>query len=212
MLIKLARKRQQSRLDGYACIGDFHNGIFECDFVSPWTKSGCNLDAVVMIIGQDWTSEDNLSGPIPDHDSLHLGYSRKWPTNRNLDDLLRRHFALNRADCYLTNIFPFIKPGGATSNIRVRDLVHCAREYTLPEIEIVQPRIAICLGKVTFVALARATKHAEPRTMSDAVLNPFIHRRTSIHCVAHTGALGMNNRGRQQVDRDWQALAARLLS
>lgn len=210
MLLQLARKRQRSRLDGYACIGDFHDGIFECDFVSPWTRSGCNLDADVMVIGQDWTSEDNLSGPVPDHDSLHLGYSRKWPTNRNLDDLLLRHFALDRSDCYLTNVFPFIKPGGATSNIRMRDLTKCALEYTLPEMKIVQPQLAICLGKVAFVALAKATNQKVPSKMSDAIDNPFNHQQTSIHCVAHTGALGMNNRGREQVDRDWQALAATL--
>jgi hypothetical protein len=28
-----------------------------------------------------------------------------------------------------------------------------------------------------------------------------------VHCVAHTGAFGMNNRSRGKVEEDWQKLA-----
>ena len=59
-LLRLARLRQSSRLDGSAAIGDFHDGIFESDHVSPWTKSGCNVDAKIMVVGQDWLSSEVL--------------------------------------------------------------------------------------------------------------------------------------------------------
>jgi len=60
-LIELAKLRQSTRLEGYLGIGDFHDGLFECDHVSPLTKSGSNADAVVMVVGQDWASADFLS-------------------------------------------------------------------------------------------------------------------------------------------------------
>ncbi len=59
-LRKLAKRRQVHRLQPHACLADFHSGIYECDYVSPWSKSACNVDAEVMIIGQDWVSWDVL--------------------------------------------------------------------------------------------------------------------------------------------------------
>ena len=52
-LRELARLRQSTRLDGYACIGDFHSGIFECDHVSPYTTSANNVDAEIEFRGHD---------------------------------------------------------------------------------------------------------------------------------------------------------------
>ncbi|MFZ1547468.1 MAG: hypothetical protein WAT12_10275 [Candidatus Nitrotoga sp.] len=33
----LVKLRKASRWEGYGCIGDYQNGLFECDFVSPYT-------------------------------------------------------------------------------------------------------------------------------------------------------------------------------
>lgn len=159
-----------------------------------------------MVIGQDWSSADVLARE-PDLEVAKLGFDRNFPTNRNLDDLLRRHFRLERTDCYLTNLFPFIKPGGASAHIRMADLVWSAREFTLLEIRIVSPKLVICLGLRTFRALAHADGRQPPATLAQAIAAPFAIGGSTVHCVAHTGALGMNNRSRGQVDKDWRALA-----
>ncbi len=52
-LLQLARKRQSIRYDGYASIGDYDNGLWECDYISPYSKSAHNEDAEVVIILQD---------------------------------------------------------------------------------------------------------------------------------------------------------------
>jgi len=207
-LLQIARLRQSFRLDGYASVGDFHGGIFECDHVSPWTKSGCNVDAEIMIVGQDWSSSDVLASDPPNTHSLGLGFDPKFPTNRNLDNLLKHHFDLNRAECYLTNVFPLIKLGEASAPIRPKDMVVTAQRFTLPEIQIVSPYLVICLGRSTFLALMRATGRNGSPNMVQAVNSPFKFADSMVHCVAHTGARGMNNRGRSQVDKDWQQLAA----
>ena len=47
-LLELARERQADRWPGYDTIGDYHEGRYECDFVSPYARSAANVDAHVM--------------------------------------------------------------------------------------------------------------------------------------------------------------------
>lgn len=209
-LIELARLRQSTHLDGYACIGDFHHGIFECDHVSPFTKSGNNVDAEVMIVGQDWSSTDKLASEPPDMRSAKLGYTPNLPTNKNLDALLMRHFRLTRAECYLTNLFPFVKQGNLSTNIPFSDLIDCAQRFTLREIGIVSPQIVICLGIRTFNALRRASGIKGTLKLDQGMKSQFCFKNSMIYCVAHTGRLGMNHRGREQVESDWQKIARRI--
>ena len=203
-LALVAQRKASPRLPRHKCLADFHDGIFECDFVSPWTKSGCNVDAAVMVIGQDWASADMLE-KNPRH-VAERGYDDRLATNRRLDDLLRTHLRLARADCYLTNLFVFIKPGGASARIPAKDLHWSAQTFTIPEIEIVSPKLVICLGLVTFRALSYVAGQRQPRTMADAVSSPWAYGATMVHCVAHTGAFGTMNRSKEQVDADWQSL------
>ncbi len=180
---------------------------YECDYVSPYTKSADNINARVMVVAQDWASADSLSAEKPDRDSVELGYTPNLRTNRNLHDLLKRHFALSRGECYMTNLFPFIKRGPMDAPIPWKDMVRCAKEFTLEEIRIVEPGLIICLGLKTFLALRTAVGHSGTMKMPEAIEKPFNIGETRVHCVAHTGARGTNNRGREQVERDWENLA-----
>ena len=47
-----------------------------------------------------------------------------------------------------------------TEKIPVSDLERAAREFALPQIEIIEPDIAVCLGKDCFDALRVAARHA----------------------------------------------------
>ncbi len=208
-LRQLARKRRSAPLDGYARIGDFYDDAYECKYVSPWTKSGCNLDAEVMVVGQDWASVDTLVGDgRPDPVRARLGYDPKSRTNKNLDRRLCEHLGIVRDDCYLTNMFPFIKPGKKAAKIRQRDMELCAREYTLEEVRIVRPRLVLCLGLKTFKAFRVAAGRKKPRNMGEAVNSPFEFEGSTVYCVAHVGSQGENQRGRDQVAADWQRIAS----
>src|SRR5262245_53326039 len=61
-LEELAKKRRQTRRDGYGHIGDYHGGRYDCNFVSPYTKSAPNVDSPIFIMLQDWASDDFLRG------------------------------------------------------------------------------------------------------------------------------------------------------
>jgi uracil-DNA glycosylase len=135
-------------------LSDFHNGYYECDHVSPWSISACNVDAELMLIGQDWASSEILKRE-PDEKRRGIGQDWSSLTNSNLREFLK-HMRLGFSETYATNLFPFIKLGAKDAPIPFRDLVRCARTYAIPQIETVSPRIAICLGGRTFDAIRSA--------------------------------------------------------
>jgi hypothetical protein len=150
-LLRLARLRQGTRLVGYGCLADYHEGAYECDEVSPYTKSAGNVDARVFVMLQDWASNDTLRGPF-DPESARLGHTPNRRTNILLQRLLREVFDVSLAEVYATKLFPFIKPGGMSARIRWGDLVRAAREFALPQIEIIKPALVVCLGLNTYNA------------------------------------------------------------
>lgn len=208
-LLALARKRQAARWPGYNPLAEYHRGAYECDFVSPYTKSAGNVEAQVMILLQDWSSDAWLSGEL-DHAVVRLGLSPTLPTNINLARLLETTFGLDLADTYATNLFPFIKAGNLSTTITVRDVEQAAREFGLPQIDIVAPRLVVCLGLSTFNGLRRALGMKTVTTMSVALGSPFNYNGTRVWCQAHTGVMGQNTRNRGGIDRvsgDWRSMA-----
>lgn len=208
-LIALAKKRQSTRWPGYTDIGDYHHGAYECLHVSPYTKAAGNVDAKVMVMLQDWTSHDVIIREL-DPFVVKNGYTENFPTNKKLKMLLKEHFGLSLSDTYATNLFPFVKPGGISTPINRLDLLRAAKEFVLPQIEIVQPVIVICLGLVTFNALREACGRSRVFPLGTAIDgSPFDYSGSQIWCQAHTGGLGQagRNRGGNKVTADWQRMA-----
>src|SRR5438477_8132572 len=209
-LLKLAKLRQATRWEGYKCIGDYPNGIYECDFVSPYTKTAGNVDAEILVMLQDWSSDESLRDLI-DYELATLGHTPHLPTNRNLTRLLNATFGLTLRDIYGTNLFPFIKLGGMSKSIPRSDLVRAAREFALPQIRIVNPKLVVCLGLNTFNALRQACDLGPCLRIGLAIDSPFNIDSIRVWCQAHTGALGQNNRNKGGVDRvshDWRKMKA----
>jgi hypothetical protein len=216
-LADLILRRKQARDPKYHALSDFDGGFYDGDFISPWTISACNLDADLMIVAQDWSSAETLesskrSTPAQKEARKRLGHDPDIPTNKNLRALLKRHFDLEFAETYATNLFVFIKPGTISAKIPIEDLAYCAETYTLPEIEIVQPRMVLCLGKDTFNAIQRALGHPMSK-LSEASL-PTAHTKlrsgAEIYGVPHTGSWGTKNAGGlDNVDAIWARLSSR---
>jgi uracil-DNA glycosylase len=207
-LLSLARLRQATRWNGYTSIADYHGGAYECDFISPYTKTAGNVDAAIMVLLQDWSSHENLSGPI-DEMARDFGYTPTEPTSRTLARLLQATFGLTISEVYGTNLFPFVKPKGMSKPIPNADLVKAAREFALPQIEIVNPRLVICLGMATFNAVRSASGLRRVDSMETALNAAFTTGTTQMWCQAHTGHFGQLNRNRGGVDRvsdDWRRM------
>jgi len=212
-LRELAKRRQACKLEGYTKpynqIGDYHRGVYECDHVSPYTKSACNLDANVMVFLQDWSCDESLRGPVKP-ERISLGYTPTKRTNVTLIEHLGHHLELRLSDTYATNLFPFIKRGSANAAIPRRDLELAAYEYGLPQLTIVRPKIAVCLGLSTFKALRAACGQDKVQRIAEAIAAPFCHEETVVFCQAHTSQQGQNTRNRldkRQVHKDWSKMA-----
>jgi len=206
----LAEKRKQHTWPGYAGIGDYHNGAYECDFVSPYTKTAGNIDADVMVILQDWASSKFCEKPI-NNEAIKDGRVSTIRTNVMLDCLLKEHLGLDICQIYATNLFPFIKQGVMNLNIPQKDLIKAAKEFALPQMQIIQPRVVICLGLKTFNALQSACTIPTSKRMSDAIASSFQYEESVIFCQAHTSTQGQNTRNRGGVHRvtaDWESLNA----
>ncbi|MEI8372161.1 MAG: hypothetical protein WCJ35_04905 [Planctomycetota bacterium] len=207
-LLSLARLRQSTRWDGYNSIADYHDGAYECDSVSPYTKTARNVDANIMVILLDWASDCALSGPL-DRDARDLGYTRSLTTNINLVRLLNDTFGLSLSDVYGTNLFPFVKPGGMSAGIPDRDLKRAALEFALPQIDIVNPRLVICLGMDTFNPIRRQYGLSRAKNMEAAISSPFTIGNTKVWFQAHTGYFGQMMRNKGSVDQvmlDWKRM------
>ncbi len=201
----LATKRKETFWPPHCSIGDYHDGAYECEFVSPYTKSAGNVDSDIFVLLQDWSSDDYLRGSL-DADCINYGLTRSFPTNRRLVELLKEHFGARLEDIYATNLFPFVKNGGISSCIPREDLVRAANQFALPQIDIVRPKLVICLGLNTFNAISEACGLSRAKCMNEAVSSPFRFQDACIWCQAHTGARGQNNRGRERVSEEWRRM------
>jgi uracil-DNA glycosylase len=206
-LLQLAIFRKNSRWDGYDCIGDFHEGVYECSYVSPYTIGAHNVGSPLMILLQDWASSDVLNGLVL-HEHYQIGHDPARTTNIRLQKLLHDHFNCALKDTYATNVFPFVKRGPMKATIPRAILARAARQFAIPQIEIVAPRLAVCLGKAAFDAVATAAGQPRTETLDDAISSPFVIGETKVWCQAHTGQMGVSNRGGiENVSKDWAVMA-----
>lgn len=205
-----------SRLEGfsrdYRHVEEFHGGYYDNHpWVSPWTISACHVDSDLMLIGQDWASEDFLMQP-PDAHLRDLGHDPDLPTNRNLKRLLSDAFGRGFEDTFATNAFAFAKPGGMNTRIPEPDLKRSAALYTLKEIEIIRPKLVICIGIGTFNALRLAVGHRPVRLETiDYNAAALTCCGSEVHGVPHVGARGLSATGGYARSREiWGGLSDRL--
>ena len=207
----LARHRRENVFPGYSGIGDYHFGAYECDFVSPYTKSAGNVNADIMLVLQDWCSDEYLrQQKRADSDLVRLGHDPELDTNENLKSLISTHFGIGLEQTYATNLFPFIKPGPMSAGVRFVDLKKAAEIYTVPEIEIVAPRLVVCLGANVYRAIRKSRGLPPAGNLDMAIKSPFCFGDAQVWAQSHPGRLGRNNRNRggaNRVAEDWRRMA-----
>ena len=207
-MLALAEKRRLDPLDKlskpYLQVEEIDDGNWEgCKLVSPRSKSSFNLNSDLMIIMQDWASHDpnpsqvriNKSNDCDSREFLFKnGYHPKTKTNTNLQVLLHDTFRLEFKDVYITNLFVFIKIGKMNERIPRCDLNYSASTYTLNEIDIVNPKLIICLGEATYLTLTKLIT-SESVKFRESLSNPINYRGSVIYGVPHTSPLGIANCG-----------------
>jgi len=209
-LKELATLRQSKTYPNYHSISEYANGAYECDYVSPYSKSAHNVDCDVFIILQDWSSDSSLKGSVS-QEIVDRGFTlKKVRTNTNLINLLKSQLKLELKETYTTNLFPYIKKGNISSYIPNKDMDRAASEFTLPMLNIIEPQIAIALGMKTYNALRRCCSLKNVSCMQEAVDSPFLYNKTKIYFQTHPSQRSQNLRNKNnknQVNLDWKSMA-----
>jgi restriction system protein len=150
--LELAAKRVATRWPPFRQPEDF--GYDFREWVSPYTKSA-HASGSLAIVLQDWSGTDMLEAEF-DPEVQQYGRKPTLKTNRFLDSLLDRVLGLQIGDVYVTNVFPFVKPGSISAGIGLRNLVKSAETFAVHELRLAQPTQVVALGSHTHAALTRA--------------------------------------------------------
>lgn len=192
-------------------LGDFYNGLYDFDdHVVPYSKSAGNLEAEVMFVGQDWASEDFLNQENPDMVQYEKGHDPRLPYNKLFFRILEDFFNIKFKDTYSTDAFVFIKPGNMGTKIHHHDMYLSAREYVMPQIDIIKPKTVICIGGSTHTALRKIFGLPYKAVKSSLDDEPIVYNKTKIIVGTHLGARATSSLGglTEQM-RIWENIAIR---
>jgi restriction system protein len=204
-------ERRKSGLDndwlpaGYRRLADFG---YESEYVVPWSTSACAYDSDVMLMAQDWASSDLLEQSGKE-EMKRVGRDVTLKSNIAIDLLLKQYLNLEFHQTYATDTFVYVKPGGMSAPVKWGALVQSARLYALPQIEIIRPRMVICLGRgANYSALHNAALGSMPPALEgDSPKGPILWKNSEIYGVTHPSRARMY---KTRVQAEWEFLAHRL--
>lgn len=189
------------------------SGAFDSSEIGPWTTWQGNLDAPVVVVGQDWGD---------------VAYFTKWqgndllagnPTNKNLQQLLKQlgiaiQLTNSKQDqqIFLTNLILCLKDGGLQAPITKEWCSNCATRFLKELLEIIQPTLVITLGAMPARAALDLFQVKYRRSWSLKRLMqtaPFLlFNNTWLYPVYHCGNSSINrNRSYVEQEADWQQAA-----
>ncbi len=208
----LVEKRKDCRIcEGLTNPSVIDGGKYDSNEIGPWSLWQGNLDAELLIVGQDWSDVD---------------YFRKWegrdepqsnPTDCNLRHLLDilgvkiENPRENQTELiFMTNLILCLKQGGLQSRVEDEWIKNCAENYSKQLIDIVKPKVIIVLGKEPSKAILDAYQVRYSKTSLAEMVSNSLYRLTKstvLFPVYHCGAGGTNrNRSMKEQENDWRKI------
>ena len=210
----LVRQRKKCRsCRGLVNPAVYEGGKFDSSEIGPWSLWQGDLNAKIMIVGQDWGDK---------------AYFTKWkgadqpsgnPTNSNLQKLLHQlHIDIKgpretqEHKIFLTNLILCLKDGGLQAPIQDEWLTNCCEEFFRNLVELIRPRVVLALGKRVSEAILNLYEipHRKTWTLNQLMQSgPFnLFDTTYLFPVYHCGASGVNrNRSFEDQNTDWKKVA-----
>ena len=195
---------------------EIENGKFDSEEIGPWSRWHNDLDAKILVIGQDWGDKcffiDNQGRDIDNN-----------PTNKNLTTLFEEiEYDLGTArpvspfqkGLFFSNSILGIKTSesGMSAAVREKWVKHSTDQYTLPLIDIIKPEVIITLGTKAYRAMRFIFSELKDGKMKDLVEECFVvgERKTLLFPRYHCGGLGLANRSFDNQKSDWQRIKVQL--
>ena len=181
-------------------------GVFDqAEHIGAWTRWQGNLNAKLMIIGQDWGGADfyvKYNGIGNDENS----------TNKKLVELLasidisiQLPQAQATAPLFFTNSILCLRQSGLTGSTKSGWFRNCSKKFLRPQIELVAPRVVATLGYKAYRAVADEFGIFAQSKMKYAVGTiDSLSNGSSLVALYHPGRLGMVSRSFAEQKSDWQ--------
>ncbi|HXN22856.1 MAG TPA: uracil-DNA glycosylase family protein [Candidatus Dormibacteraeota bacterium] len=199
--LTLVRDRKECRLceplglTNPAVCGD---GLYDSDHIGPWSKWHGNLNAELMVVGQDWGDTTAYIGHRGIEDPQNA-------TNKVLVGLVRS-VGLDMDAVFLTNAVLCLKEGGCQAPVNKEWFRNCGERFLKPTIEIVKPRVLVTLGEHAYRSVALLFG-VLPALFNQAVNYPkgfMLPQGTLFFPMYHCGARILNTyRNLDKQKEDW---------
>jgi DNA polymerase len=211
----LVSDRKLCRLcEGLRNPADANLAAFDSDEIGPWTRLHGDLDAELMVIGQDW-------GDIRYYNANHGLDDLRNPTMRTLELLLRgigldislAAYETGQRRVFLTNAILCLKDGGLQAPVVRQWFDNCGSNFLRRQIEIVSPRVAVTLGQRAYEAVLGAfgLKVGPFRRAVEDQEGTRLPNGSRVLAVYHCGQRILNtHRQIEQQQQDWQRVAIAL--
>jgi len=184
---------------------------FDSASIGKWTDWQGNIDAKVMVIGQDWGSLDYWNKNQGNGTDTN-------PTNCNLMQLsgiLGFDIGVvsnpNRSEpIFFTNSVLCLKDGNMSSPVLKKCYYNCGSKFLKPQIDIIKPQVIISLGYAPYASileLYRPIGIDQIRPLRDVIRKEpinFHDEDFKLFPVYHCGGLGLANRKLDEQKKDWE--------
>lgn len=186
----------------------------DSDQIGPWSLWQGNLNAHLLVVGQDWGDTAYFS--------QHEGRdeAEKSRTNKTLIELLK-HIGISipqpspedsgQGTLFFTNAVLCLKCGGMQARVQREWFENCGPKFLKPTIDLVRPRVVLSLGAraysslVKLYGLQRVRFRGAVETEEGFRLQGGMRLFPMYHCGARV--LTTHRRYEQQM-RDWEKVRA----
>ncbi len=193
-------------------------GKFDSDEIGPWTRWLGDLNACVLVVGQDWGGQTNFEK----QKGRDIGRNDVPPSppsfaNTKLRELLDSvgvqvpdvGVPSDRHRVFLTNAVLCFKDGPDQARVRSAWFKACGSQFLRPQIELIKPRVVVGLGKQAYRAILSVYGLRAPASWLAAVEGPGVPLVTGgpiAFAVYHCSRLGQTHRNWEAQRKDWQRL------
>lgn len=190
-------------------------GCFDGQEIGPWTRWQGDLNASLMIVGQDWGDDkvfiEQEGQDLPKNRTNDVLRKLLHSIDINLGDpgadLTERNGVL------LTNAILCLKAGGAQAKVRSDWFRRCGSLFLRPLIDLVNPFVVVCLGQRAYHAVMNAYGLPPQPFRSAVESSDFAHRSSGAAFVPvyHCGARILNTHRNLDAQKgDWRRVQAAL--
>lgn len=181
--------------------------------IGPWTQWQNNLDAQLMVVGQDWggveyfTENEGLEKDDNETNQRLVEFLAGIGIEINLPVLTAEDRPL-----YFTNAVLCLRPGRLTGPISGKWFRKCGPLFLRRQIELVRPKAVVTLGYYAYRTVLTAFGRKPTPRMCDAIIEDIevVDKGSAVVPVFHCGKNGQRSRSIADQHQDWKRVKAAL--